>query len=317
MSNIITFSRLSPVKWIKKNFVASARYHTRPFDSFRYPETLYADQDGKPFYRPWQKNDPVKIPLLSNYGPHVVKVLTCEGHLIKTISLDYLPASTDVTGLRYYQGVLSLADLDEGIYQLEMNSGTPVVDSHVSEFFHVREKHEASVLLTYKHNRNDFNIPFEVSGSFDYRAFGGLRNFEPKSEDTLFIDQPANAVLLSSSAYDIETLVLGEYMGSPDYVASDIRHIMRCKEVLIDGVQYSRNDGAQLDPTREDFYGLSGWSLELRKSKASDGIVSESTLELLEGAAVVYNVIDTSGFGNIEQPAGTNIIKIEKLNVNG
>lgn len=317
MSNVIIFSKLSPVKWIDANFTQSSRYHSRPFDSFRYPETLYTDQTGAPFYQPWQNDDTIKIGLLSNYGPHTIQVLDCKGYFIKSVNLSNIPASTDITGLRYYQAELTINELPQGVYQLKLLSGTPVVATHLSEYFEVKDIHLFTSLLTYTHNRNDFNTPFEVAGIFDYRVFGGLRNFEPRSEDVVFIDQPANIVLLDSKAFDIETLILGEYQGSPDIVASTVRHIFRCNEVYIDGVQYNRNEGAQLEATREDNYGLSGWSLEVRRTKATDGTTSENTLPLSSEVIVVYDIVDTSAFGNIEQPAGSNILQIEKVNIDG
>lgn len=317
MSNIIVFSKLSPVKWIDANFVQSPKYHTKAFDSFRYPETLYTDQDGAPFYQPWQTNDNIRIPLLSNFGPHTVELLTCTGVKVREASIINIAASTDITGLWYFEGLLPLNDIPEGIYYLKLNSGFPQSATHLSEYMHIKPAHTGTVLLNYTHNRNDFNIPFEAAGVFDYRLFGGLRNFEPKSEDVVFIDQPANLTLLDSRAHDIETLVLGEYVGSPDYVASFVRHVFRCNEVRIDGVQYSRNEGAQLEPTREDNYGLYGWSLEVRKTKATDGITNESDIEQSGEVMVVFDIIDTSAFGNIEQPAGTNIVKIQKINING
>jgi hypothetical protein len=303
--NNLYISTLNPVKFSKANFANPTGYRTPFFDDFRYQDTLRSFHSPANFFQPWQKSDTIKLHIWANFAGHTLSLFTCQGVQVATFPIKHVVTSIETIGLSAYEVSVPLAGYDPGNYYFTITSGSNVF---WSEVFTLAEVHDLSVLLEYYHDENNFDVAFESGIQFSMRVPGGLTDYLPASDRTVFIDQPRNIVQLSGKSFATQKLIIGTAEGVPDYLAERVNDIFLCSTVNIDGRQYVANDGAKMEPSREELYPLTGWALEVRPARAR----SSKLLELDEPdgtSSVLYN-IQTHGFGGITTEAGDNVVQI-------
>jgi hypothetical protein len=311
MDNIVDISILSPFQWTKEGYTNPVIYNTKYRDDWQYPDTIGSLYEPKGYLQPWQKNDIPPFQILSNYAPHQLELYDCDGNQIDTFVLAYAASSIEGTGQRAYEAFVALNGYDEGVYQFKLKSGSPVLETYVSNFFDLKQ-HENTVLFEVSHDENDYDMVFETGIVTKLRVHGELREFQPGADRIIFIDQPRNAVQLSGKSFSTEKLIIGDEFGVPDYLIEKINDLFLCSSVLIDGKQWVGNEGARFEAKREELYPMTGWAFELRPAKVStkkrfvaDGAQGSPT-------TVVYN-IEQKGFGPITGPASSNIIQIQEI----
>lgn len=314
--NIVDVAILSPLKFVKENYTNEAKYNTKYFEDFIYQDTIprfYAQQNYRQI---WQKNDAIPLQVLSNYAPHNLQLYDCNDLPVSGAAfvMSYKPTSIEGTGQRVYEATIGLNTYDEGVYRLRLRPGDPVLETYVSEWFHLKQLHENSLLLEYRHNENDFDIVWETGIQMCFRVFGGFppEQYQPGSNRTVFIDQPNNITQLNARSFAVWKLLLGDSFGLPQWVIERINQIFLCSEVLIDGKQFVANDGAEVEPTTEELYPLAGWSLDVRPAKAQGKKRFVADGNQGSPLTVVYQ-IEGKGFGTITGEASTNIFQIENL----
>ncbi|HUR65469.1 MAG TPA: hypothetical protein VMZ03_03895 [Chitinophagaceae bacterium] len=310
--NIVDISKLCPIKWRKQGYTNPAPYNTKYHDEWNYPDTIPNFIDPVEYLQPWQKNDIIPIPLLSNFGPHQLELYNCARDLVQAFVLTYKPSSIEGIGVKAYEAAISLSGYDEGVYYFLLKSGNPVIGILESEQFDIKELHENSILFQYKHDENDFDVVFETGIELRFRVHGGLTEFTPVSDRTVFIDQPRNIVQLSGKSYYTQKLLIGDSLGVPQWVIERVNDIFLCSEVLIDGRQFVANEGAKVEANREELYPMAGWALEVRPANAKK---SKRFISIGDPGGpvttVVYNIEQSSSlFGTFSDPASTNIIKV-------
>jgi hypothetical protein len=310
--NIVDISVLAPMKFVKQGYVNPLPYNTKFMDNWLYADTIPNLYEKKQYWQPWQKNDIVKFQILSNYAPHQLELYDCSGNQIDTFVLAYVASSIEGTGQRVYEASVALNGYDDGVYQFRILSGNPVLETYVSEWFQLKDLHENTVLLEYKHDENDHDIIFETGIQFSLRVHGELAEFQPGADRTVFVDQRRNIVLLSGSSFEGEKFIIGDSFGVPNYMIRKINNIYLCSQVLHDGVQYVGAEGARFEAKREELYPMTGWAFELRP--ANSGTKKRFVADGTQGSptTVTYN-IEQKGFGPVTGPASSNIIQIEEL----
>jgi hypothetical protein len=313
--NIVDISILCPLKFQVKDYANPAPYNTHFAEDWAYPDTIPDFYEQRPYLQPWQNNDIIYIQIISNYAPHNIELLDCNGNQVDTFAAAHVPTSVEDTGQKVYEAAIALTSYDGGAHYVRISSGTPILSIVESEMFDIKELQENSVLIKYKHDENDYDVVFETGIEFQLRTFGGfpIEQYKPGADRVVYIDQSRDAVLLSGRTYAIDKLIIGDAGGLPRYMIEKINAIFQCSSLTIDGKGYVVNDGATLEPAIESFYPMAGWGIDLRpasnklrKRFAVDGNSSNPT-------TVVYN-IETNGFGSITGPASSNIIQIESIN---
>jgi len=311
-NNIVDISILSPFQWTKEGYTNPIAYHTKYRDDWQYPDTIGQFYEKKAYLQPWESSDIPPFQILSNYAPHQLELYSCDGRQIDTFVLAYKASSIEGIGLKVYEALVALNTYDEGVYQFKMKCGNPVLETYVTNWFELRTKRDNTILFEVKHDENDYDMVFETGIVTKLRVHGEIREFQPGSDRTIFIDQPRNMVQLSGKSFSTEKLIIGDSFGVPDYMIEKINNLFLCSEVLIDSKQWVGNDGARFEASRESLFPMSGWSFEIRPAKAStkkrfiaDGVQGSPS-------TVVYN-IQQKGFGTITGPASSNVIQIEEL----
>lgn len=311
--NIVDISILCPVKFREQGYTNPLPYNTKYMEDWNYPDTRRSFEEQQDYFHPWQQNDIIPLQVLSNYAPHQLELYDCSGILVDTFQLGYVSSSIEGIGVKVYEANIALNTYPEGIYYFLLKSGDPVLKTMESEKFYLKSLHENTVLLQYKHSENDFDTVFETGVQFNFRTFGGLVEYQPGADRTVFIDQPRNLIQLSGKSFSTGKLLIGEQYGVPNWVVQRINQIFLCSEVLIDGKQYVGNEGAKFDPNREQLYPMAGWTWEVRSAKAENKkrFIADGEVE---GTTTLVYQIEGNGFGSITDPASSNIIQIEQIN---
>jgi hypothetical protein len=311
-TNDIYIPVLCPVKFVRKNYTNPAGYNTRYFEDWNFTDTIRNFEEQVGHLDPWQNSDTVQICLLSNYAPFTLIFETCEGVQAGAAIIPRVVASTDASGMFFYWLPFSLAGYAEGVYRFRILCGDPQADELVSEWMHVAPLHENSGLLEYSHDENDHDVPFETGIAFSKRLIGGLTQYAPKTDRVLFIDQPRNAVQLDAKSFSTERLYFNGPEGLPPWSIERFNAAFLCSTVLFDGVQYTANDNAQMEPTRETDYPLTGWTIEVRRAKSKlTKRFSVDTLALGEPTTTLVYTVEGRGLGSDVPPgASVNDIKI-------
>jgi hypothetical protein len=311
-TNIVDIAILSPFQFTKRGYVNPLPYNTKYRDDWQYIDTIGIFDEVKEYLQPWEKVDIIPFQIISNYAPHQLELYDCQGNQIDVFNFDYVVTSIDVTGQKVYEATIALNGYDEGVYRFIINSGSPVLETYESSFFYLKQLHEGTLLLETTHDENDYDTVFENGFVAKLRIHGEVGDYLPGSERTLFIDQPNNITQLKGGTFSVESLIIGDQYGVPDYMIEKINQHFQCKTVLVDGKQYVGNQGARFEAQREDLFPMTGWRWEIRAAIASTKKRFSNDGLQLSTTTVTYN-IQNKGFGPISNPASSNVIQIVNL----
>jgi hypothetical protein len=310
--NIVDISILSPFQWTKEGFTNPVIYNTKYRDDWQYPDTIGSWYEQIGYLQPWELTDILQFQILSNYAPHQLELYDCEGTQIDVFTMSHIPTSIEGTGQKVYQSIVALNIYPEGVYQFKIKSGNPVLETYVSNFFSLKEKHENTMLFEVTHDENDHEVIFETGIVMKLRVYGEIRDFQPGADRVIFIDQPRNAVQLSGKSFSTEKLIVGDSFGVPDNIIEKINNLFLCSKVLIDSKQWVGNEGSRFEASRESLYPMSGWAFEIRPAIASTKKRFVADGNQGSPLTVVYS-IQSKGFGPITTPGSSNVIQIENL----
>jgi len=196
-----------------------------------------------------------------------------------------------------------LTTLPNGIYFLEISFVEDVTDAifmFVSEPFQVLDELPESLLIEFSHDVNAFDMAFFPDGTpeskqwFQLRVEGGIPSdgFLPGSKDSYFIDQGRDVTLLDSTPYNVYKFTFGPKQGIPNWLANKINRILSLQEVVINDIQYTKNDGAKFESIREKEYPFAGWQIELVKVESEDSLVEENIVVVAEGLELTFDTIE-------------------------
>lgn len=165
--------------------------------------------------------------------------------------------------------------LTEGIYYVKIiieKASTPTVTIY-SEPIWVKTTWSNTILLTANNDINEFDIIFNTTNisnvQFDLRVEGGFGSdgWSPQAKDTFYKNQNYDQILLNSVPFETNKLTIGNAYGVPNYIAQIVNRFLSCNNFKVDGVQYTKADGAKLEPTRVDrLYPNAAYIVELMRT---------------------------------------------------
>lgn len=311
-SNILDISLLNPVKFREKGYVNPLPYNFKYLDQWNFGQTIPDFYNKKKYYQPWQKNDIIYLQFLSNYSPLQLTLIDCNNQQVDSFAMTYIPTSIEGSGQKVYQASIALNGYQEGVYQLRLDAGSPVIETQESEWFQIKTLWANTIKFEYSNNENDFDVAFETLIKFGFRVHGGPTEFQPASDKTIFIDQVRNAKQLLSRSFYTYKLLIGDAGGVPDYMAQIVNEIFNCSDVFIDGHQFTATDG-KMSRVGDFANPLAGWSMDIREAdkRSSRRTVTDGNGNV--ASSVVYQ-LENKGFGAISGPAGSNVLQITKVN---
>lgn len=215
----------------------------------------------------------IKLSLLNNNGNVIVQ---------------WSPTTTLlIFGLRCFIFDKELPNFPEGVYILRLNVYNPAEDpvintDYFSEPIYIAPKIADSVAITYWHINNDYDWAF-VDRSIELpapmiRVVAGVRSdgITPGGKYDIYTDMEYRQQLLTADPYTVEKWTFGDAYGIPPYLAVKLNLIFSLSDVMIDGVKYTRNEGAKFERIGLDDYPLAGYALELVKSDNPFSYISEA-----------------------------------------
>lgn len=269
----------------------SLQFHQRGKGKLYYDDIPFFEQK-EGYLQPYCFDDSVCIQMLIQ-NPSLEVKITCynaeTGVKIKSSRLNWM------NGIKYgaydvYQywgfpllgeiGGMGIADTEEFVVQYVIEFEAPVhnqigtktvfIDS---EYYYIKKSHPNTIAIAYTNDVNNYNIYFTSenpkSGTFLFRVEGGLRTdgVTPAGKYTIFQDQQERPVILNAVPYNIYKFTFGDGRGLPNWVGDKLNRIFCCSDVTMDGVQYTRNEGAKVEPVNvQSNYPLKNFTIELRKT---------------------------------------------------
>lgn len=136
----------------------------------------------------------------------------------------------------------------EGVYELTLTNGS---ESAYSCFAIASiDKLNNTVLITYTHYRDEYDTIFVGDAGekkyFNLRIEGGIYPGDKKQEvsNEMFRDQYYAPHQLSAQSYEVSVLTVGTKKGVPQWVGNRVNNIFKLSEILIDGIETTRNDSS-------------------------------------------------------------------------
>lgn len=298
MALLIHIPKINPLHFTQKNYAAPAQYNFKHPDIFQFEDTIRTWEQNVGWYQPWQLNDSIKLQLHSQIAPVEVKIYDQHGYMIYQVAMQQgLQSFFDPT-LFIYELDLSLNIFDEGFYQMEIEFGSPVLNTIVSNIFQIRESYfEDTILCEFFHRKHYADAYFEAGWTSSIRMFGTLDYEKPGSKNTVYEDQEYDTTLLDTKPFDTWRLYTGGPEGIPHWAIMKYNIIMGCSSLKLDGKYFTKaTDGVNFEQRDEKEYPMRGWSIELRdklnrRSQILTGDGAQNTL----GLTVSINV-ESKGF---------------------
>jgi hypothetical protein len=192
-----------------------------------------------------------------------------------------LPGYTDsVFGDQYttfaFKFAFSDFDIPDGFYYVVTNVVYDGDDDlnhgnlFVSEPIQIRSTWKRTMLLEYQNNSNGYDVLWyyaAVPRPWSFRVEATI-DIDPTFHDTSFEDQAYRAEKLQSIPYRIGNLIIGGEKGVPPWVLDKVNRILACDTVLIDGVEWKKEPGANWTFTSAPGSALKAGAIKLRDNPA-------------------------------------------------
>lgn len=232
MANVFRISPLNSFRWRKKDIQVDPRYNSLPFDDV-------VDQNC--YFAKWQTNDRSQVQVLSDYIPTLVVKDYYDNSIIEEIPLPEIEFNLVGVSFKCYQAEIVWALFDEGDYYCEIsyNDGSNDIVYQTSPLS-VRDEWSNTVLFEVRNRYNDKDIIFDTGIIINFRIEGMFRNYLPKSENQLYIDQKYNVTQESSTPYRNFTLFIGGAAGLPGWAIDKCNLLFSVDQKQINGVYYEK-----------------------------------------------------------------------------
>lgn len=302
---------LCPVQFVPLNPILNARYHFVQMDADWFANQVKFYIGDADYYQKFQFDDEAAIQVRTNgLGPVRMDLYDCHGEIVRTVSLNQIENDAIITPNVLFEGTMTFADLDEGIYAIVLTAGTgETLSQFISEKIYLKEDWPMTLLFEYTNNRNKQSTIFNSGYSPSIRVEGWISDFEPGGKFATYEDQPADIQLLNGIPFRKYKLNIGINDGVAPWVIDKINRIMLLTSTKIDGLAYTRNADAQFEKTDVPGWPMKYWSLEIREAANRDSVTLDVNGELNSDLTVVYN-INTRAFGDGSED---NIVQVTEI----
>lgn len=315
MVNKLIYPCSNPLQFFSTNLIRDARFNSKDFGDFNFPETILPWEQMVDYAQPWQKNDTIPLQLQTNVGPvNWVLKRWCDDVVIDTLQLDQKQQSINEPGLFIYELSAPLADYDEGMYYAVLQFGDPLVFELRTGKLDLRILHEVTQLAEFSHHESREDVIYETGWLGNVRLHSVIKFLGSKQIATVYDDQVLNSSSLRAQKYRAFQLRVGARVdglpGIPDYFSDMIGSFIGNSNLKFDGKSFTVKAGADMEPTEEENYPLRGWAVELRERYVRGSRIYENDNPINAQVAVMVNV-DSKGFGNSNSGSQTAVIDVE------
>jgi hypothetical protein len=290
----IQIPEINPLHFVDLNYQPLPQYNSKSFLDLPFEETIHQWEQYLEYAMPWQNNDAIRLQISSEIGPIVIKVVNASGFIVLEQLMQQGSQSVFNPAKFIYECDIALTPFEEGYYVFELHVGDTILRSNT---LWIKDKHDHTLLVEYKHYRYFGEAYFETGFSPSLRIYGTMKYEKPSSKNVVYENQELDMTLLNAKPFNMWKLYVGGPEGVPDFVVFKMNHILCLSEVKVDGRKYVKaSDGANLEPKEEENYPMRGWSIELRDmSNRMHRIYDEETGQIVDDMIVAINV-EARGF---------------------
>lgn len=298
---------INPLEFYEKGFANQAQYNNKHLNDFPFADQIYSWQQRTSFYQVWQLNDSIRLQFRSEIGPNAWKLFSTDGAQIDTGNFQQVLQNADNPGEYVYQADIDLSIYDPGCLYMEIwlgvgqGVGGAPLKTLISEQFEFSNLIENTLLLQWSNSSFKDEVMYETGVVFTMRLKGRLFYKTPASKDIIYEDQELNETIVDSKNYDLWELQLSDERGIPNWMIRKINGILSCDNVIIEGRNYTKSEGAKLEETAIDDYPMRGWKIELREQLNRRARYFDTDGSTNQGHSVVVNT-DSKGF--VEEETG-------------
>lgn len=251
--------------------------------------------ETKAYYRQkWNKADTTILQVESSIAPDDLKVYNVNGIVVKTFTWSAVVMEVNY---KVYEATFDISDLSTGIYFLYQRVTLLGIDwKALSEPIEMKESWPNTLLFTYKHSFNDYDIAWTTGLKMKFRCEAGIMDFAPERDRTSYINQGHDTTTLKGVPSRSFKLYIGDARGVAPYIIDTLNRILCCDYVDIDGKLYQSSEGSKLEVTRAKNYPLFGASIGIVEAKNMQSLQFADPTPLAPGIVAAYN-IQTGFFG--------------------
>lgn len=309
MANIFEIPLLNPLRAIwqsdKLNSDAGTvlyqafnpSYNYRNIDSDWYYRTLKEYEQKQPYVQPFQQSDTIRVQWIgSNTSAHYdhIKLLDSNG---SDTGVSISVGSTVVGSNTLYTITLPLWNINEGKYFLSVYHHPASNDRTyiIFEPFYVKQVHIKTVRIDYYNSFNDQSVIYPTSAYIpQIRVHGCITDVTNDSKFNVYEDQPMNLEMVSGIPYRTFELTLGGSKGIPQWYADIIERALLTDTLTIDGIAYTRAEGAKLEAKKEAGKPLNMYTIKLRER------YNTATLDIVQKKSYIVGAMPQTDYFWIE-----------------
>lgn len=277
-----------------------------------FKNQILSFQQQTHYYQKWLNGSDIYLQFTSNFSPVQLSILDCTGKTIQT----YIPEPI-ITG--YYNPqqttyqIRFIPPVIDGIWYAQLNVGfDETLIRFISEPQQTVDSLNNLMKIEYWHESNDQDIYFAGGLKFGIYVEAIRGQLTPKMRRSVWEDQPLNLRTIKSIPYQQFKFILGDSYGVPEYLGDKISRIFSCSNVLLNGVQFTQEEGAEWEVNAVELYPMFGYKTDIRPTKNVIGLQSDNNNPVAENFAVIYN-IETKAFGTFNGNASSNIIQVTEV----
>lgn len=310
MANIFEIPLLNPLRAIwqsdKLNSDAGTvlyqafnpSYNYRNIDSDWYYRTLKEYEQKQPYVQPFQQSDTIRVQWIGSdntygYYDHI-KLLDSNG---SDTGVQISVGHSTIGSNTLYTITLPLWNINEGKYFLSVyhlpasNDRTYII----FEPFHVKQVHIKTVRIDYYNSFNDQSVIYPTSAYIpQLRVHGCITDVTNDSKFNVYEDQPMNLEMVSGIPYRTFELTLGGSKGIPQWYADIIERALLTDTLMIDGIAYTRAEGAKLEAKKEAGKPLNMYTIKLRER------YNTATLDIVQKKSYIVGAMPQTDYFWIE-----------------
>lgn len=289
MANIFEFSYSNPVRFYHQSDITlntssgsillnsfNPSYNFKTWDKDFFVRVLKAWQDTETYKAKFQQCDPIIFQWSGSDATsanYVVRLLNCDGTTYAVQIHSQITGTFD--GNKVYECKINTALIAEGTYHIQVQHIQTGADVFcISEPIEIKSLHTYSCQLRYFNSYNKDNIKFNNDIEFIARVDGHISEFTPEASFYVYEDQPKNLEMLSGK---VARQFLFTLVNLPEYKLDQINRMTLMDSLYIDGVAYTRVEGAKFEQRGTDHNPLKTYSIQLRERYNNDSTEVEQT----------------------------------------
>lgn len=307
-TNRLVYPEANPVQMVP---VGTPQYYQYNNDWFVNQIRSY--EQPTQYFQKWVSGATVYLQFHSNISPVQVQVLTCDGKAILTLAPTAKTINIFEAGFTTYETSFTVPVVN-GTWFILLTAGSgDAAMSFISEpQIIVTNKRDISNLLyfNYWNSYNDGDVLFKTTGiRFGKYIEARIGRYIPKTQSTVWENQPKNLQVVGSVPYKNFNFSLGGSFGVPDYEMIKVNAIFGFTNVLLNGQQFTKEQSEEWQPTEVDNYPLAGHATVIRLTKNLRSLVAENNISPAESLLITYD-LNTELFGDLSGDVLNNPVQI-------